>query len=114
MIAKTTCQHCGIEFEIDGMNRTEFCPHCGKETVIVARASKPIPAPVFTQPITQLKPCADCGHQISKRAFWCPSCGSMGKSLFWKIWEIVGTFYLVTLVVGIIGFLFWKLMAMLA
>jgi hypothetical protein len=34
MIAKTKCQHCGNEFEIDGMNRTEFCPTCGKETSV--------------------------------------------------------------------------------
>jgi hypothetical protein len=58
--------------------------------------------------------CADCGGAISKRAFWCPSCGSMGKSLFWKIWEIVCAFYLVTLVFGLIAFLIWKLMVQLA
>lgn len=46
MIANTKCQHCGEEFEIDGMNRTEFCPHCGKETSIVARVSVPAPASI--------------------------------------------------------------------
>jgi DNA-directed RNA polymerase subunit RPC12/RpoP len=44
MIATTTCQHCGNEFEIDVMNRTEFCPHCGKETFIVGQVSAPAPA----------------------------------------------------------------------
>jgi DNA-directed RNA polymerase subunit RPC12/RpoP len=44
MIAKTKCQHCGNEFEIDGTNRTEFCPHCGKETIIVGQVSAPAPA----------------------------------------------------------------------
>ena len=46
MIAKTKCQHCGNEFEIDGMNHTEFCPHCGKETSIVAQVATPAPASV--------------------------------------------------------------------
>ena len=46
MIANTKCQHCGNEFEIDGMNRTEFCPHCGKETSIVAQVAVPAPASV--------------------------------------------------------------------
>jgi ABC-type microcin C transport system permease subunit YejE len=44
MIATTNCQHCGKEFETDGMNRTEFCPHCGKETSIVAQVAVPAPA----------------------------------------------------------------------
>jgi DNA-directed RNA polymerase subunit RPC12/RpoP len=44
MIANTKCQHCGNEFEIDGMNRTEFCPHCGKETLIVGQVAAPAPA----------------------------------------------------------------------
>jgi rRNA maturation protein Nop10 len=46
MIATAKCQHCGNEFETDGMNRTEFCPHCGKETSIVAQVAVPAPASV--------------------------------------------------------------------
>ncbi len=46
MIASVKCQHCGNEFETDGMNRTEFCPHCGKETSIVGQVS--VPAPTYT------------------------------------------------------------------
>jgi DNA-directed RNA polymerase subunit RPC12/RpoP len=44
MIATSKCQHCGNEFETDGMNRTEFCPHCGKETSIAPQ----VPAPAYT------------------------------------------------------------------
>ena len=46
MIANTKCQHCGNEFETDGMNRTEFCPHCGKESSIVPQVA--VPAPAYT------------------------------------------------------------------
>jgi len=41
MIVKTNCQHCGHEFEIDGLNRSEFCPQCGKETFVLAMAQQP-------------------------------------------------------------------------
>jgi hypothetical protein len=44
MIANAKCQHCGNVFETDGMNKTEFCPHCGKETFIVGQAFDPAPA----------------------------------------------------------------------
>lgn len=52
MIATTNCQHCGNGFEIDGMNGTEFCPHCGKETSIVAQVSAPAPASTTGTPST--------------------------------------------------------------
>jgi DNA-directed RNA polymerase subunit RPC12/RpoP len=41
MLIKPKCEHCGNVFETDGMNRTEFCPHCGKETSILARVAVP-------------------------------------------------------------------------
>jgi len=44
MIANTTCQQCSNVFETDGMSRTEFCPHCGKETSVFARVPVPTPA----------------------------------------------------------------------
>jgi DNA-directed RNA polymerase subunit RPC12/RpoP len=44
MIANAKCQHCGNVFETDGMNHTEFCPHCGKETLIVGQVAIPAPA----------------------------------------------------------------------
>jgi hypothetical protein len=55
MIATTNCQHCGKGFEIDGMNRTEFCPHCGKETSVLKQASPPAPAPAPASTATTLK-----------------------------------------------------------
>ncbi len=41
MLIKPKCEHCGNVFETDGMNRTEFCPHCGKETSILAQVAIP-------------------------------------------------------------------------
>jgi hypothetical protein len=42
MLIKAKCEHCGNVFETDGMNRTEFCPHCGKETSILAQVAVPV------------------------------------------------------------------------
>jgi hypothetical protein len=41
MLIKPKCEHCGSVFETDGMTCTEFCPHCGKETSILARVAVP-------------------------------------------------------------------------
>ena len=42
MISNLTCQHCGKTFEAEIVDKTEFCPHCGKETAIqVAPPSLP-------------------------------------------------------------------------
>lgn len=41
MLIKPKCEHCGSVFETDGMSRTEFCPHCGKETSILAQVAIP-------------------------------------------------------------------------
>jgi DNA-directed RNA polymerase subunit RPC12/RpoP len=46
MIANTKCQHCGNEFETDGTNKSEFCPHCGKETFIFGQVAVPAPASI--------------------------------------------------------------------
>jgi hypothetical protein len=52
MIANAKCQHCGNQFETDGMNRTEFCPHCGKENSISGQVSAPAPAYTAAAPST--------------------------------------------------------------
>jgi DNA-directed RNA polymerase subunit RPC12/RpoP len=39
MIATARCQHCGNEFETDGVNKSEFCPHCGKESFIFGQVA---------------------------------------------------------------------------
>jgi hypothetical protein len=46
MIFKTNCKHCDHEFEIDGVNRSEFCPQCGKETFVLAQAQQPSIVPL--------------------------------------------------------------------
>ena len=35
MLIKAKCEHCQIEFEDEGLERTIFCPSCGKETHIL-------------------------------------------------------------------------------
>jgi DNA-directed RNA polymerase subunit RPC12/RpoP len=39
MIIQSKCQHCHAEFEDEGLERTVFCPSCGKETFIRAKGS---------------------------------------------------------------------------
>jgi hypothetical protein len=34
MISQLTCQHCSQTFEAEIVDKTEFCPHCGKETSV--------------------------------------------------------------------------------
>ena len=35
MLIKAKCEHCQSEFEDEGLERTIFCPSCGKETHIL-------------------------------------------------------------------------------
>jgi len=107
MIAKTNCQHCRNEFEIDGMNRTEFCPHCGKETVVVAQVQTP--APAATPARGGLVKCPDCGNDVSRKSLFCPACGAFERGLFRNIWRIVSTFWLVSLIFAVLGLIIWKL-----
>lgn len=46
MITNIQCSHCGNTFESELLEKTEFCPHCGKETSIVQQAA--ILAPAYT------------------------------------------------------------------
>jgi predicted Zn-ribbon and HTH transcriptional regulator len=48
MIATAKCQHCGNEFEFEAGNRTEFCPHCGKETLVIPPENL-VPPPAETR-----------------------------------------------------------------
>lgn len=118
------------------LGQTINCPHCQQPTQIYMNKAEFI-APkkpglvadlkeIWTDPKwlerqeakrqelrqSMLIPCADCGKEISKRAFFCPSCGSMGKSLFFKICDIVLAFYFVTLFFGLMGWLILKLIAL--
>ena len=45
MISSVTCQHCGNAFEAEIVDKTEFCPHCGKETSVRFVPPKEAPAP---------------------------------------------------------------------
>jgi hypothetical protein len=39
MQIKAKCEHCQSEFEDEGMEKTVWCPSCGKETHIYAKGS---------------------------------------------------------------------------
>ena len=121
MITKCPCQQCGvnIEFEAEQANQFVACPSCGKQTRLLLPGSREHAltshaAKLNAKAETKMTTCPDCGLQVSRRAFWCPACGSMGESLFWKIWEIMAAFWLVNLVVAVLAFLIWKLFEALA
>jgi hypothetical protein len=53
MIAKTSCQHCGIHLEFDAESANQFisCPSCGQQTrLILPSPAKPSPQPKFNAP----------------------------------------------------------------
>lgn len=53
MIAKTSCQHCGIHIEFDAESANQFvpCPSCGKQTrLILPSPAKPSPQPKLNLP----------------------------------------------------------------
>ena len=104
MIATAHCQHCSGLFEYDGMSRTEFCPHCGKESAVAKAAPAPAPAAALAV-AKRLVPCPDCGQTKSTRALWCPGCGSLGLSLFRFILNIYGTICLVSVVLFVVGWI---------
>ena len=113
MILTIKCEFCGKDFESEGLERTEFCPHCGRETHVTGRENSPSPtaaAPAVARPKTsRMMACADCGAAMSRRALWCPACGSIQHSLAGLIFQIMGAFWLVTGVVALIGWLILKL-----
>ena len=43
MIIKTICEHCQAVFDDDGLDKTVWCPACGKETHILPAGSIPQP-----------------------------------------------------------------------
>jgi len=103
MLLKVTCEHCGKGFESEGLDKTEFCPHCGVETHVSGRgysAPAPIPRP---GKISRLMACADCGQNHSIGAIWCPHCGRFHNVPFRLVWQATGAFYLALAILTIIG-----------
>ena len=116
MIAKCPCQQCGvnIEFEVENANQFVPCPSCGKQTRLLIPGSREHAqtthaAKLNAKTEAKIMPCPDCGLQVSRRALFCPGCGAFERRLFWNIWRIVSTFWLVSLVFAVLGLIIWKL-----
>jgi zinc-ribbon domain len=85
----TECQHCSghIEYPSELGGGSIQCPHCQQVTTLPLPVTSPPPPLPITPPYKKmsettptersklLRPCPDCGHQISKEALICPSCG---------------------------------------
>jgi len=81
MLLQGQCQHCAGLYEYEAGNKSELCPHCGKETLCIPlRQQRAAATP------GKLTPCLDCGAQMSRRALLCPACGSIP---FWSIFRLV-------------------------
>jgi len=110
MVTTVKCRHCGKDFEADAEERTVFCPHCEKETPTASfQTSRPFVAAQLDHAKSRMTGCADCGAPMSRRALWCPACGSIQRSLFGLLWTIAATWGLVWLVFGVLGWLILKL-----
>jgi predicted RNA-binding Zn-ribbon protein involved in translation (DUF1610 family) len=118
MIEKCPCQQCGvnIEFEIENANQFVPCPSCGKETRLLMpgtseHAQTTLAAKLATRTGGKTVPCVDCGHKISRRAFFCPSCGSIG-SPFLKIFYIVCCVVMAGVILDVIGLIINKIFSL--
>ena len=54
--------------------------------------------------MAKLKPCPDCGHQVSRKAYACPSCGRVVKAGIIRrtiraIFYLVAIFYAMTAII---------------
>ena len=108
MILKVTCEHCGKELESEGLDKTELCPHCGRETH-VASGGHSTPGPVEA---SRLMACADCGKVHSTGAIWCPHCGRFHNVPFRLVWQAIVAFNVAMVIFGLIGVLIgWMLEA---
>ncbi len=81
MTLTVKCELCGKDFESEGLERTEFCPHCGRETHVTGPSA---PRPAQT---SRMKACADCGAAMSRRAFWVA--GFIIAAIGWLILKLI-------------------------
>jgi Zn finger protein HypA/HybF involved in hydrogenase expression len=107
MIATEKCQHCSGEFEFEVGNKTEFCPHCGKETLV--QKTKFIPPPQFAAKNTEqdffpaLVACGYCKEKIARAAVLCPRCGGFKSIPFRLVWQATCGVLFVVAILGLIG-----------
>ena len=74
MLIKVKCEHCQSEFEDEGLERTAFCPSCGKETHIL-----PFRSGMSASATGLLTRCPSCQSAVSTEAAACPTCGHQFK-----------------------------------
>ena len=55
--------------------------------------------------MAKLKPCPDCGHQVSTKAYTCPSCGGVLKAGIIRR-TIRAIFYLVAIFYAMVAFIY--------
>jgi DNA-directed RNA polymerase subunit RPC12/RpoP len=105
MIAKTSCQHCGIhiEFEAEQAGGMVVCPGCNRETALRIDKQTHKAQPPRGRPLSPMTVCADCGHPISRRALMCPSCGSSPGVQFRFVWDVMCNAALVSFIFTLIG-----------
>lgn len=109
--AKCHCRFCNgpIEFDTAYAGYAQPCPHCGLETDLIV-PPPPKPEPPKTIPaVSRLRPCPDCGHQVSPRAETCPNCGyafRLRLKVHQVVLRVIGTVILLLLVLWLISGLF--------
>lgn len=103
------CQHCdqAIEFDRSQVGNIVTCPGCGSETTLFMPPEPRRPAP-RAEPEPVLDECSDCRAAISRRAVFCPSCGAIPS-----LWRVGWYVFVVMGVLGIIGFVFWIVFAII-
>ena len=131
MIARCECQKCGqaVEFEAAQFERsgdtpyrilgqTIDCPNCQQLTQIYMPRQRSAAITerqqVRPQKIGNMISCPDCGNQVSRNALFCPSCGAFERGLLRNIWRIVSTFWFLTLIIAVIGWIIWDLLVEIA
>jgi phage FluMu protein Com len=113
MLITFKCHHCAQEFEADGLQAQETCPHCQAVNQVLAHghyADGPaeVPPTHFTASSANaaVRPCRACQALISRKAWICVHCGDWPRHPFFICWDIMGNLAIIALIFVIIGALF--------
>jgi hypothetical protein len=90
MIGEIKCHHCGqaIQFDDEQAGTLLKCPVCEYQT----RATVPPTVAAAREHDWKMKPCEDCGKEISRRSVFCPSCGGFNTVPFRLVWLSLSLF----------------------